>query len=495
MEKVPWQWEEDGYTVTRSTAWSGPGCHEGCGVLLYTKNGKLMKVEGDHEHPFNQGMLCPRCQALPEVVYHPDRLTYPVKRSGERGEGKWERISWDEAYDTIEKEFKKIIKKYGPWSIIGFQGTGRDIMWQQGRLLYAIGSPNEVGTLSGNSCWAPRAASYFTTVGQYMCADLSQYHADRYDNPTWKVPECIVIWGTNPVISNPDWFLGSWVVQCMKRGSKLIVIDPRLTWLAARADIWLQVRPGTNGALAMGLLDVIIKEELYDKEFVEKWTHGFDKFAERVSQYPVEKMAEATWIPEEKLVAAARMYAKSKPAAIQVGVSVDMERTGVYTVHCIAGLASITGNLDMPGGNVIANPPYGITQPGSGGWGYRDLPEETRKHTIGFDKYPFLGMGLPAPSPDITAEQMITDKPFPIRGGWIQGTNTLPCMATDPDKWYKGIKRMDFVAGVDLFMTPTLMALCGYRSACCNLSRKRCPPGLSVQCLINKQGYRKCGRM
>jgi anaerobic selenocysteine-containing dehydrogenase len=455
----PISWQEGPYTVTRSTAWSGPGCHEGCGVLLYVKKGKLVKVEGDPEHPFNQGMLCPRCKVLPETVYHPDRLKYPMKRVGERGEGKWERISWDEAYDTIEKRYKDISQEYGPWSIVGFRGTGRDTMWQEGRLLYAIGTPNETGSLSGNSCWAPRAACMQITLGQYCVPDYSQYFPDRYENPTWKVPETIVIWGCNPVISNPDWTLGSWVVECMKRGSKLIVVDPRLTWLAGRAKAWLQIRPGTDGALALGMLNVIIQEELYDKDFVEKWVHGFQEVAARAAEYPVERVAEITWIPREQIVKAARLYASSKPAAVHLGVSIDMQITGVYAVQSIVAMMSITGNLDVPGGNVMAPPPAGVYQPGAGGWGVEELSEEARKKLIGYEKYPLIQFGMAVTSPDMVQEQMRTGEPYPIKGAWIQATNPLACHGTDPRGWYEGFQNTEFVAAVDLFMTPTIMAV------------------------------------
>lgn len=149
----PVTWEEGDYSVTRSTAWSGPGCHEGCGVLLYSKGGILEKVEGDPLHPYNQGRLCPRCVVLPQVVNHPDRLMYPMKRVGARGEGMWERISWDEAYDTIEAKFKTAMAEHGAKSIVSFTGTGRDLMWQPHRLLYSIGSPNAALTLSGQSCY------------------------------------------------------------------------------------------------------------------------------------------------------------------------------------------------------------------------------------------------------------------------------------------------------------------------------------------------------
>ena len=456
----PWQWEENGYTVTRSSAWSGPGCHEGCGVLLYTKDNKLVKVEGDPEDPFNHGRLCPRCLALPQAVNHPDRLLHPMKRVGERGEGKWENITWDEAYDTIERKFKDISKQYGPESIVGFRGTGRDMIWQQGRLMYAIGSPNESSCLSGIACYVPRMSAMAMTSGGLSVADCSQFHADRYDNPEWVVPETILLWGNNPVISNPDYFYGYWITDCMKRGSKLITIDPRLTWLASRSEIWLPLRPGTDGALALGMLNIIIKEGLYDKEFVEKWTYGFDRLAERAAEYPVEKVAKITWLPEEKIIAAARMYATSKPAAIQWGLAIDMQKQGVPTAIAISDLWTITGNLDVPGGNIYATPPSGVWQNVAGGWGYREvLTEEQRQMKIGVKKYPMYMFGLTYASSDETLRAMETADPYPVKAAWIQTTNPLACMGQDPKRWYKAFRGLDFVVGVDLFMTPTIMAL------------------------------------
>ena len=127
-KKLPWKWEEDGMTVIRGTARSAPGCHNVCGILSYVKDGKLVKVEGDPEDPYNQGRLCSRCLCIPDYVYHEERLTYPMKRAREdRGKDKFERITWDEAYDIIEKNFKEVSAKYGPGSIACCQGTGRDI--------------------------------------------------------------------------------------------------------------------------------------------------------------------------------------------------------------------------------------------------------------------------------------------------------------------------------------------------------------------------------
>ena len=282
MPDKKWRWQEGEYTVTRGSAWSGPGCHLGCGVLLYTdKSDRLIKVEGDPDNPFNQGRLCSRCLAVKDVTNHSDRLKMPLKRIGERGENKWQSISWEEAYDTIEKEFTRIKNEYGAESVIFAQGTGRDIAPYISRLAWSFGSPNWTCLgLSGNACYLPRVAGCLATTGSFWVADCSQTSPLRYDNPDYQIPECMLIWGNNPIVANADGFFGHWVVDLMKRGTKIIVVDPRLTWLASRAEQWLQIRPGTDAALALGMLNVIINEGLYDKEFVEKWTYGFDKLSE-----------------------------------------------------------------------------------------------------------------------------------------------------------------------------------------------------------------------
>ena len=147
--------------IVRTTAWSaGPGCHGTCGVLAHIKDGKLVKIEGDPDHPWNQGRICARCLAMTQYVYHPDRLTHPLKRVGERGEGKWEKISWDEAYDLIEEKLGKIREEHGPESVVFSMGTGRDIGSWVCMLAYAFGSPNVMFALSGNACYSPRIFTF-----------------------------------------------------------------------------------------------------------------------------------------------------------------------------------------------------------------------------------------------------------------------------------------------------------------------------------------------
>lgn len=459
QEAKPLRWKEGDLNVTRSNAWSGPGCHEGCGVLLYTdQDGQLVKVEGDPENPFNQGRLCVRCLDLQEVVDHPDRLRYPMKRVGARGEDKWERISWDEAYDTIEAEFNKIKKDYGAESVIFCQGTGRDILSYVSRLAYSFGSPNWACLgLTGNACYLPRVAAGAAVAGGFAVTDASQYLPERYNDPRYTVPECLVLWGNNPIVSNSDGFFGHWVVDLMKRGTKLIVIDPRVTWLASHAEYHLQIRPGTDAALALGMLNVIIQEKLYDADFVDRWTYGFDQLAERAAQYPVKRVSEITWIPEEKIVAAARAFATAKPAAIQWGLAIDMTKESLPAAHAIQALWSITGNVNIPGGMINTFAPFDVVS-WLGAWGYDDMTEEQKSKRLGVKEYPILNFGFMIAQSDIVTDALCTGKPYPIKGAWIQTSNPIANMATDPKRLYDGLKSLDFVVVVDLFKTPTAVA-------------------------------------
>lgn len=460
-KSLPVHWDEDGYSVTRTTAWSGPGCHEGCGVLLYVnkETGKLEKVEGDPEHPYNQGHLCPRCISLPQTIYHEQRLMYPMKRAKEdRGKDRWERISWDEAIDTIVAELSKVNETYGPGSVLAFRGTGRDALWHPDKVATLFDSPNTTGTLSGNSCYAPRAMVYAMQAGCFSVIDVAQFFADRYDHPRWKCPETIVVWGCNPTVSNPDNFFGDWIVQCMKRGAGLVVVDPRLTWIAAQAKVWLNLRPGTDTALAICMLKTMVDEGLYDKEFVEKWCMGFDEMKTAIDVYDYDFLAETTGVKLETIKKAARLYATSKPASIHLGVSIDMQRMGTVAAMTIADMVYISGNYDKPGGNVAMQDPYGIRYPGGGGWGQEDLTQEQRERLVGYHEKPLVKMGMFVTQPDDVAVQCITGEPYPIKGAWIQGTNTLACMGTDPETWMKVLNQMDFVGAADLWMTPTIMA-------------------------------------
>lgn len=457
QHEKPNSYEEDGLKVTRTSAWSGPGCHLGCGVLMYTDEaGRLVKVEGDPENPFNQGRLCVRCLAMPEVVHHDDKLSTPLKRAREdRGKDKWESISWDEAYDLIVERFNAIKEEFGPESVTFWQGTGRDISTWITRLCWSFGSPNYVVALSGTACYAPRVAGCRMSSGAFWLGDYSQMFPDRYDNPEWKLPDVILIWGNNPVVTNSDGMYGHWVVDCLKRGSKAITVDPRRTWIANRSELFLQIRPGTDAALAMGMLNYIITEELYDKEFVDLWCYGFDELAERVAEFTPEKTEEITWIPADTIREAARMFAQADAAIVQWGVAVDMTKETLPAGQAISALFEITGNIDNPGGMVA--PPSIIFS--TGGWGHEYLQKEDRKKKIGNEQYPFYRGAMQIASTDECINTMETGKPYPLKGLWLQAVNPLACTGPDPKRTLAALNTLDFIVSVDLFMTPTAMAV------------------------------------
>lgn len=452
--------------IVKTTAWSpGPGCHGGCGVELFVKDGKIVKVEGDPTHPWNHGRACPRLLACAQYINHPDRILYPLKRVGERGEGKFERISWDEAYDMIETKWNQLKEDYGPESVIFIQGTGRDIGGPISFLCYSYGSPNwtQLG-LAGQSCYTPRLCSQVSVMGDFTVCDASQFFEKRFDDPRYELPKYIVIWAQNPQSGCPDAFQGHWIVDCMRRGTKLIVIDPRYTFFASRAEHYLQIRPGTDGALAMCMLNLIIENDWYDHDFVEKWTYGFEELKEAVKDYTLEKTSEITWIPKEVIYEATKAYATNRPSAVHWGLPLDQVPEATAVDNAIICLYAITGNIDVPGGNIIARNAWDITQ-----YPYstqqlkdvygEDILDRINEKRIGADRYKYLANMRSWGQPDMAVHQMIDGDPYPIKSAWIQTSNLIGGQAADMRTHYKALMNMEFNVVVDLFHNPTTMSV------------------------------------
>jgi len=458
--KKEWQQQEDGVFKVRTCGWSPPGDHPvGCGMHLHIKDGKLIKVEGDPEHPITEGRLCIRCLSLPEYVNHPSRIIHPMKRAGERGEDKWQRISWDEAWDIIVEKINYFKDNYGAESIVVFGGTGREACLYYYPLGFAaIGTPNVCYPQSGWSCYGPRCAitDYILGAG-YPEIDYAGYFSDRYEHEGWQLPEYILLWGKEPLKSNPDGFFGHSIIDMMKRGSKLIMVDPRLNWLATRAEYHLQLRPGSDTALAMGMLNVIINEDLYDHDFVENWCYGWDEFVERVQEYPTDKVADITWVKEEKIIAAARAFAKAGNSTLGWGLAIDQNPNGVQLGHALLAIVAITGNLDVPGG-VTIGPPASLM----GKWRVEtrsELSPELWDKRIGAKEWPALSTALATTHPDETLDTLETGKPYKLRMGWFNSSNFIaPTNSAAPDRWYRALKKLEFCVVQDVFMTPTAMA-------------------------------------
>ena len=473
-------YREGDYNVTRGSAWSGPGCHLGCGVLMYTDDdGNLVKVEGDPENPFNQGRLCVRCLAVQDVVNSPKRLTSPMKRDPKnRGKDAWEEISWDEAYDLVYRNFSALQEKYGPQTLVTMMGTGRDISPWLTRFTFSTGSPNCVFVMSGLSCYTTRIVGCIATSGCFWVGDYSQQFVDRYDNPAWKCPDSVVIWGNNPVIANSDGLYGHWVVDVMKRGAKLVTIDPRVTWLAAKSEVHLGIRPGTDAALALGMINYIIENDLYDHDFVDKWCYGFEELAERASEFPLERASEITWVPAEKIAKAARIIAESDGSILQWGVSLDMCKEALPTSQAAFAVFAITGQIERPGGMIA---PAEILRY-SAGWGYEDLivkkHPEVASLRIGVwkEEYGLLRSGISAAHTDTMIEMLETEDPYKLSALYLQTSNFLACTSPDPKRTLAACNKFEFIAAVDMFMTPTIMALADVV--------------MPVSCFTEKDGFR-----
>jgi anaerobic selenocysteine-containing dehydrogenase len=444
--------------VTRSSAWTAPGCHLGCGLLIYAKDGKVERVEGDPDNPYNQGRLCPRCLAVDDIVNHEKRIIYPLKRDlADRGKDKWQRISWDEALDTIERRFKEYKEKYGAESVVFLQGTGRDIAPYITRLAWSFGSPNYAFSLSNVACFGPRIFAANMLAGVFMVADYGQQFIDRYDNPQYKNPGLVAVWGNNAVVANSDGAYGHWVTDVLQRGAKLLVIDPRLTWLAAHADLWLQIRPGSDGALALGMANVMIQEKLYDEQFVQDWCFGFKKFAALCAEWTPERVAEVCWVEAGDVVAAARLFASSAPVMVQQGVAIDQREDCYDASRAILSLLAITGNIEKPG-TMVVMPEFlkYIT-----GWGRDLLPYEQEDKRIGADDLVVYKLGLHVASINKMIDHLIEQPAaYPLKASWLQTVNLIACGAVDNERTHAAFSGLEFNVAVDLFMTPTAMAFC-----------------------------------
>ncbi len=461
----PWRWtEEDGTVVTRGAAWSAPGCHPtGCGIKTYVKDGKLVRIEGDENHPVTKGRLCVRCLTLKDFTYHPDRIIYPMKRAREdRGLDKWERCSWEEAYGIIAENVGRIKEKYGAETLLAMTGTGRMTQMAGVGAHRALGTPNGCYAQSGFACYGPRVSiTQYLLGAPYPEIDFAGGLPGGYDDPQYQVPEMIVQWGKEPLVSNGDGLFGHAVLDLVKRGAKLMCVDPRLTWTCALADYHLQLRPGTDAALGMAMLGTIITEDLYDHDFVDKWCYGFEQLAERVATMPAERAADICGIPAEEIKEAARAYANAKPASIAWGLAIDQTVNGAQAGQCILSLIAITGNFDVPGGNILQDIFDGSGDKVVAGLGWKLLPDELKEKVIGLEEYPaYVNMMLRAHA-DRALDALETDIPYKIHGIWFGSTNLLaPTCSAQPKRWYNAAKDLDFNWVNDIFMTPTAMALC-----------------------------------
>jgi len=506
------------------------GCTRRCGLVVYVdENGKPVKLEGDKEQPMSKGFFCARGRALVfEQPFHKDRLKRPLKRVGERGQGKWQPISWDQALDEIATKLKEIKEKYGAEAIACVLDTAIGLGFAGVRFMNLLGSPNRF-TLGGQVCYGNGYKMDEVTYGVDTASDRAN-------------SMCTVVWGCNPAISKPEWF--RYIKESIRKGGKVITVDPLCTECAKISNIWLQIRPGSDGAMMMAWLNIIINEDLYDRDFVEKWTNApylvrldlnrllresdivaggdpekfmawdpsteqpiacnrepmsneqpsvkppltgeyvvtladgkkvecktvWQLLKERVAKYTPEKVAEITWVPADKIMEAARMYATTKPANFFGGLATDL--LGPSANQCArarAILRAITGNLGVKGGEVILGPFPKVNSDTA----EDKMPPEQMKKTLGADRfriwtwessqelfkyqkkvgYHFPSQWYGAHAPTVW-RAILTGKPYPVKALIVVGSNPLVTGA-NTKLIYKALMKLDLLVTHDLYMTPT----------------------------------------
>lgn len=421
------------------------GCHGVCQVLVHIEDGRVIRITGDPESRTSGGYLCAKGAAAPQLLYHPDRITYPLRRSGERRENRWQRISWDEALDEMAEKLDRVRKESGPEYFGMVQGTGRPYLSFNMRFANAFGTPNV--TSPAHICYIGRVLASGITLGQLPVSDVYGFGGST--------PACILLWGCNITrIGASDGLCGGVVHKAMGKADKVIVIDPRRTDAAAGAHHWLQIRPGTDGALALAMINVIIGEDLFDHYFVDNYTVGFDRLTEHVRAFTPRWASSITRIEAQDIRAVARTLAQTQPAAILWGNAIDMSPCSFHTARSILILMALVGSIDCPGGNVLWVPPDKVRQRSPfmnrevlGG---DFLPPEMNKRAVDGRPFPMLSR---VQSP-LFWRSVVTGQPYRIRAAWIVGANPLVTQ-THSLEIEKALELLEFLAVSDFFLTPT----------------------------------------
>jgi anaerobic selenocysteine-containing dehydrogenase len=414
------------------------GCHGGCGVMVTVENGIITHIEGNPDTP-TRGTMCSKGLSSIQHVNHPDRLKYPLIRTGKRGEGKWRRASWDEALDTIAVRMKESQEKYGKSSIAVSQGTGRGYNEYTHRFARSIGTCNII--TPGYVCHSPRLGLYglVTGYGRLYC----DYHG-------WggEYPKTQISWAKQLEISSADSEMAVWFLNSLRHVKNLIVIDPRETALSSRATLWLQIRPGTDAALALGMINVIISEGIWDRDFVDKWTFGFDKLKERVKEYTPERVAEITWLKEEDIIKAARLFAIDTPGCIQFGSSLERQANCGQTLRAVICLLGVTGNIERPGSMMSWVPPAsGLREEF-----FTEIPitEEMQKGIVGSEEFK-MGAARTAHSDTVIKQLLSGDSVIKV---WFSVGGQQIIHLANTKEVIQALMKLDFLVHVDQFMGP-----------------------------------------
>jgi anaerobic selenocysteine-containing dehydrogenase len=438
-------------------------CDIGCQLRTETEDGKVKRVIA-HDNPMLANNICFKGVAAPSIHNHPDRLRTPLKRVGERGEDKWEEISYEQAMDEIAERLKKVVDQYGPesfavstsgWNTQTTHGTDR-------RFMNLLGAPNWISGVS--LCAGNTAAVNKLTYGWFPMGDFGNTN-------------CIVLFGHNP--RTHSWTpIYNQINAARARGAKVIVLDPRISDQAEHADLHLRLRAGTDAAMCLGWLKVIFDEELYDKDFVRDWCVGFDELKARVDEYPLERVEEITGVDRDLIAQAARMYATADGAIIPWTPITDMQISSTSAIRLHSILRAVTGNLDVVGGEMLG----GFNQnyiPESEIALHEELSVEQKAKQLGYDDHPVytyrvaemlkeptekvwgypyadIVMGCHMANPSNVFRAMVSGDPYPVKAFFVLGNNALMSYPNQ-HQILKGMMNQDLIVAHEIFMTPTAM--------------------------------------
>jgi anaerobic selenocysteine-containing dehydrogenase len=403
-------------------------CPDTCALQVTVEDGVAVKVEGAKDHPFTAGTLCTKVSRYLERTYSRERVLFPHRRVGKKGEGKFERISWDEALDTVAGRFGAIAAD-DPQGILPYDyaGTMGYVQWHAmgKRFFHRLGA----SLLDHTICSSAGKEGLRITVGGSYGMD-----PERFDEA-----KLILVWGSNPVVSNLHMW--SRAQEAKRRGAKLIAIDPYRSLTAEKCQEHLAPLPGTDGALALGMMHVIIGDGLHDRDYVQKYTLGFEQLAERVKEYPPQKVAAITGLPAEKIVALAREYARTKPAAIRLNYGLQRHAGGGAAVRAITCLPALTGDWRHPaGGAVLAT--SGFFDMNQAKIGRPDLLKKSKNPNPRTINMVAIGDALLEARP-------------PVRALYVYNSNPV-AVAPDSGKVVRGFAREDLFTVVhEQFLTDT----------------------------------------
>lgn len=403
-------------------------CATRCGIDVHLRGDTIIKIEPMKEHPARR--LCVKSQAIPDFQYSKDRLRYPMKRVG----NEWHRISWDDALAIIASKLNYLRERYGSESLAIGLGHGPFIKEPLGlaRLFaQAHGTPNITGV--SNMCGYPKWISNILTFGADTVHELGK-------------TKCMICWALNSWHSQTP--ARHTIDSFKEKGVKLIVVDPRRTYEAKIADLHLRPRPGTDLALVLSMLNIIISEGLYDKEFVDKWTIGFEELAQAVQEYTPEWAEKVTSVPAGDVLECAHMYASIKPASIGTMSCLEQSTNAFKVFRALASLIAITGNLEVAGGNKQVPPAPGRLL-------RFDLEDEDyvlTKKTFSADEIPLYEEVAKNANSAYFADTILTGKPYPIKAFIVQGCNPLRSFA-NTNKLKRAFEELDFIVVMDHFMT------------------------------------------